>query len=118
MNQERIQLVKVSEETTTEATEDKEVMENKEAQTLIDEFSADVLAFEEIAGESNAKVLEDLLLQIANCKGEPVPPVLLAPDDDKIHRGVGQNNVYTFSLSMILTFGTMKLFSIFCFHEL
>lgn len=95
LNQERIQLVKVSEEVVTEATED------KEAQSLNDEFSADVLAFEEIAGESNAKVLEDLLLQIANCKGDPVPPVLLAPDDDKIHRGVCQNTVNTFSLSMV-----------------
>ncbi|KAG0556562.1 hypothetical protein KC19_11G062700 [Ceratodon purpureus] len=96
--QERIQLVKVSEETVVEATEAKEA---KEAQSLNDEFSADVLAFKEIAGESNAKLLEDLLLQIANCKGEPVSPVLLAPDDDKNHRGT----IHTFFKSR-LTFLT------------
>lgn len=97
LNQERIQLVKVTEETVTEATEEKET---PSAQSLNDEYSADVLAFKEIAGESNAKVLEDLLLQIANCKGEPVPPILLAPDDDKSHRAVSQTIANTFPLSM------------------
>lgn len=96
--QERIQLVKVSEETVTEAAEEKET---PSAQSLNDEYSADVLAFKEIAGESNAKVLEDLLLQIANCKGEPVPPILLAPDDDKSHRAI----IHTFFKSR-LTFLT------------
>lgn len=47
-------------------------------------------AFRGLAGEANAKVLQELLDQIANSKGGTVPPALLAPDNDKMHRAVSK----------------------------
>lgn len=81
LTQENDEIVKVPEETVADMKVEEEILKS-------DEHAADVLAFKEIAGETNAKVLEDLLSQIAGCKGEAVPPVTLAPDDDKNHRGV------------------------------
>lgn len=81
LTQENDEMVKVPEETVADMKVEKDIPKS-------DEHAADVLAFKEIAGETNAKVLEDLLSQIAGCKGEAVPPVTLAPDDDKNHRGV------------------------------
>lgn len=96
--EERAKVVKVSEEGV--ADDEEEVNGEKQPKPLSDDYAADVLAFKEIAGESNAKVLEGLLVQIAN-SNDPVPPVLLAPDDDKNHRGM----IHTFFKSR-LTFIT------------